>query len=175
MVAVCDVYEPRRWTPAEVCPGWARVSGLSRTAGAEGYRRRDHRRSDHWHVPMARDAVRAGKDVYVEKPLSHTIEEAQALVKVVADSRQILQVGLPAEELGPFPAGARHHRGGQARNHLDDPHVVVSELHPDDERPRPSTRTKSIGSASWDRHRTSRSMPTGIAGGGGTGISAAAT
>jgi predicted dehydrogenase len=42
---------------------------------------------------MARDAVRAGKDVYVEKPLSHTIEEAQALVKVVADSRQILQVG----------------------------------------------------------------------------------
>jgi len=34
---------------------------------------------DHWHVPIAMDAVRAGKDVYVEKPLGISIAQGQAL------------------------------------------------------------------------------------------------
>jgi len=38
---------------------------------------------DHWHVPMAVAAVKAGKDIYVEKPLGMTIAEGQALRKVV--------------------------------------------------------------------------------------------
>ena len=48
---------------------------------------------DHWHVPMTIDAVKAGKDVYVEKPVSHTIEEGEALVKVLAAAKQVVQVG----------------------------------------------------------------------------------
>jgi len=32
---------------------------------------------DHWHVPMATDACNAGKDVYVEKPLTHDLAEAR--------------------------------------------------------------------------------------------------
>jgi predicted dehydrogenase len=35
---------------------------------------------DHWHVPMSIAAMRAGKDVYCEKPLSNTISEGRALV-----------------------------------------------------------------------------------------------
>jgi predicted dehydrogenase len=48
---------------------------------------------DHWHVPMTVDAVNAGKDVYVEKPISHTIEEGERVEKAVANSKQIVQVG----------------------------------------------------------------------------------
>jgi predicted dehydrogenase len=48
---------------------------------------------DHWHVPMTIDAVRAGKDVYVEKPISHTVEEGERVEAAVAGSKQIVQVG----------------------------------------------------------------------------------
>jgi len=36
---------------------------------------------DHWHGQMALDALAAGKDVYLEKPMTHTIEEAKRLWK----------------------------------------------------------------------------------------------
>jgi predicted dehydrogenase len=42
---------------------------------------------------MTIDAVRAGKDVYVEKPVSHTVEEGEAVEKAVLGSKQIVQVG----------------------------------------------------------------------------------
>jgi predicted dehydrogenase len=48
---------------------------------------------DHWHGQMALDALAAGKDVYLEKPMTHTIEEAQALVEAVRKYNRILQVG----------------------------------------------------------------------------------
>jgi myo-inositol 2-dehydrogenase/D-chiro-inositol 1-dehydrogenase len=48
---------------------------------------------DHWHVKMAADALRAGKDVYVEKPLSLTIDEGKFLRSVVNDTGKVLQVG----------------------------------------------------------------------------------
>jgi predicted dehydrogenase len=48
---------------------------------------------DHWHGQMALDALTAGKDVYLEKPMTHTIEEAQVLVQAVKKTNRILQVG----------------------------------------------------------------------------------
>lgn len=48
---------------------------------------------DHWHVKMAVDACRAGKDVYVEKPVSLTIEEGRILSEVVKETGRIVQVG----------------------------------------------------------------------------------
>ena len=49
---------------------------------------------EHWHVPMAIDALAAGKDVYVEKPLCIKIDDALHLKKVVeANPDMILQVG----------------------------------------------------------------------------------
>ena len=38
---------------------------------------------DHWHVPISLDAVRSGKDVYVEKPVSLTIREGRILSDAV--------------------------------------------------------------------------------------------
>src|SRR5262252_240582 len=49
---------------------------------------------DHWHVPMAVDALNAGKDVYLEKPVTHTIEEGAALIKAVRVNKRILQCGM---------------------------------------------------------------------------------
>jgi len=49
---------------------------------------------DHWHVRMASDALAAGKDVYLEKPVTHTLEEGRALTRAVRSSKQVLQCGM---------------------------------------------------------------------------------
>ncbi|HXB71284.1 MAG TPA: family 16 glycoside hydrolase [Candidatus Acidoferrales bacterium] len=48
---------------------------------------------DHWHVPMTIAAVGAGKDVYCEKPLTHSVEEGRAIIDAVRKSGRIVQVG----------------------------------------------------------------------------------
>lgn len=48
---------------------------------------------DHWHGQMALDSLAAGKDVYLEKPMTHTIEEAKAITEAVKRYNRILQVG----------------------------------------------------------------------------------
>ncbi|EKB49581.1 Gfo/Idh/MocA family protein [Cecembia lonarensis] len=48
---------------------------------------------DHWHALMAIDACHAGKDVYLEKPLTLTIKEGQELVKAVRSTGAVLAVG----------------------------------------------------------------------------------
>ena len=96
IVSVCDVYTPRR---EEV---------KSRTSAAAATTCVDYNdvlndksidaviiaTPDHWHVRVARAALAAGKDVYLEKPVTHTLEEGEALLKSVRSSRQILQCGM---------------------------------------------------------------------------------
>jgi predicted dehydrogenase len=48
---------------------------------------------DHWHPLITIAAVRAGADVYVEKPVGHTILEGRAMVKAARDTSRIVQVG----------------------------------------------------------------------------------
>ncbi len=48
---------------------------------------------DHWHVPMTIAACQAGKDVYVEKPLTHDHREGEAVVAAQNEHRRIVQVG----------------------------------------------------------------------------------
>jgi len=57
---------------------------------------------DHWHVRMAVDAVRAGKDVYLEKPVTHTLEEGAVLTSAVRASKQILQCGMQQRSWSHF-------------------------------------------------------------------------
>lgn len=48
---------------------------------------------DHWHAVQTIEACRAGKDVYVEKPMSHSIEEGRAMANAVEKYNRVLQVG----------------------------------------------------------------------------------
>jgi len=48
---------------------------------------------DHWHLTLVLDALDAGKDVYIEKPMTHTIEDGPKIIAAVGRSKQMLQVG----------------------------------------------------------------------------------
>lgn len=49
---------------------------------------------DHWHVPMTVDACGAGKDVYVEKPLTHDMQEGAKVMDAQNRHQRIVQVGM---------------------------------------------------------------------------------
>jgi predicted dehydrogenase len=49
---------------------------------------------EHWHYQMTLDAIEAGKHIYVEKPMTHTIEQAQNIASKMALSKLKLQVGV---------------------------------------------------------------------------------
>jgi len=48
---------------------------------------------DHWHTPMVLAALDAGKDVYVEKPMTHTVDEGLQIMEAVKRTARVLQVG----------------------------------------------------------------------------------
>jgi predicted dehydrogenase len=103
IVAVSDVYGPHRDLFKE------RSGGLATTH--LDYREvLDHKdvdaviiaSPDHWHLRMALDALAAGKDVYLEKPVTHNIEEGPVLTKAVRSSKQILQCGMQQRSWAHF-------------------------------------------------------------------------
>jgi predicted dehydrogenase len=49
---------------------------------------------EHWHYQMTLDAIDAGKHIYVEKPMTHTIEQASTIVQIMTSSKLKLQVGV---------------------------------------------------------------------------------
>ena len=58
---------------------------------------------DHWHVQPAIEAALAGKDVYVQKPLSLTVEEGRVLSNIIYRTGRILQVGSQQRSMDPYP------------------------------------------------------------------------
>ena len=92
VAAVCDVYEKRKRLAAEAhqCQGyldWREVvnrTDIDAVVVAT---------PDHWHAPIALEAMDRGKDVYLEKPMCHTIEEAKQLASTVRETKRVLQVG----------------------------------------------------------------------------------
>ncbi len=49
---------------------------------------------DHWHAAIAIDALNAGKDIYIEKPLTRTIQEGPPIVKAARVNKRVCQVGM---------------------------------------------------------------------------------
>lgn len=93
-VAVCDIYDVRRAQAAAQAGG--------QVEQYVDYKPLLERKDidavivstpDHWHGRIAVDALMAGKDVYVEKPMVHYPADGQAIVKAVRASKRVLQVG----------------------------------------------------------------------------------
>lgn len=67
---------------------------------------------DHWHAYIAIAAVKAGKDVYCEKPLTYNIHEAVELVKAVRKTDRVFQVGSQQRSSKEFRVAAELVRNG---------------------------------------------------------------
>lgn len=97
--AICDVYEPNLERA---------LSAAARTPGTHPKAYRNYKQllddkditavliatPEHWHHRMVLDALAAGKDVYVEKPLCQTPEQGVELVEAERRSKNIVQVGM---------------------------------------------------------------------------------
>lgn len=94
VVAVCDVWQPNVARAVELTNGKA--------TGYQDFRRIIDRSDvdvvvistpDHWHAYMTIEACKAGKDVYVEKPLAHNIYEGRKMVEAARKYSRVVQVG----------------------------------------------------------------------------------
>lgn len=94
LAAVCDVFQPLADMTKQ------KVGGS--TEAYTDFRRVLERKDidavfvstpDHWHAPISILACQAGKDVYCEKPLSHTVEEGRRMVQAARRYNRIFQVG----------------------------------------------------------------------------------
>lgn len=68
---------------------------------------------DHWHTLVSLAAVKAGKDVYSEKPLTLTIDEGQRLVAAVREAGRVLQTGTQQRSDGRFRLACELVRNGR--------------------------------------------------------------
>jgi predicted dehydrogenase len=94
-VSLCDVYQPYLEMAQKESPAGTRTyvdyrqlleqPGLDAVVIAS---------PDHHHYPMLKAALEAKKDVYLEKPLSHSLEESQKMVALVKRSDRVVQVGM---------------------------------------------------------------------------------
>jgi predicted dehydrogenase len=111
--AVCDVYGENRNRAA----AWSGASVLEYT----DYRRMLERKDldavivatpDHWHAAPTIAACRAGKHVYVEKPLAWSVREGRAMVDAARGSKAVVQVGTQHRSAPHFAELARLVRSG---------------------------------------------------------------
>lgn len=113
IVALCDIHEPY-------------VDFAARKAGGQASRHSDYRRllemkdvdavvintPDHWHALQMIQACEAGKDVYVEKPLSLVVSEGRAMVEAARRHNRVVQVGIHRRSAAFVKEAADLVRGG---------------------------------------------------------------
>lgn len=112
IAAVSDVYAPRRDAVKQRSNGTATTHVDYRELLDQPLDAVIIASPDHWHVRMAVDAMAAGKDVYLEKPVTHTIEEGATLTRAVRSSKKILQCGMQQRSWSHFRDAVELIQGG---------------------------------------------------------------
>jgi predicted dehydrogenase len=94
-VAVCDVFEPYRERAKKHSPaGLATYVNHKEMLARPGLDFVVVATPDHHHAPMLYDALDAGKDVYLEKPLSMSLAQSAEMVAAVRKTKQVVQIGM---------------------------------------------------------------------------------
>jgi predicted dehydrogenase len=94
IVAVCDVYQKRLNEAARAAAGAKTYAYHEEMLEKGGLDAVFIATPDHWHAPITLIALKKGLDVYCEKPMTHTVEEAGKVAHAAAASDRILQVGV---------------------------------------------------------------------------------
>ncbi len=94
IVALCDVYQKRLSMASTRAPG-----AKTHVHHQDVLQRSDidvifTATPDHWHAPITLAAMEAGKDVYVEKPMTHTVEEGKVVAHRAKELKRVVQVGV---------------------------------------------------------------------------------
>jgi predicted dehydrogenase len=106
LVAVSDVYEPRLLEAAEIAePSAAKHADYRRLLDDKEIQAVLIGSPDHWHLDMTKAALAASKDVYLEKPVSRTLEDGEALLKATAGTKQVVQTGTQQRSWEHFKLG----------------------------------------------------------------------
>jgi predicted dehydrogenase len=93
IVAVCDVDASHVAAAKKVFPGAEVYSDFRKLLERKDVDAVICGTVDHWHTLVSMAAMKAGKDVYCEKPLTLTIDEGKRLVKVQRETQRVLQTG----------------------------------------------------------------------------------
>lgn len=93
-VAVCDLYDGRHTLGKEIAgPNIKVTRRYQEILEDKSIQAVIVATPDHWHKQVTVDAIKAGKDVHCEKPMSHTIAEGEEMVRAVRSSKNFVQVG----------------------------------------------------------------------------------
>lgn len=94
MAGVCDIYEANLALGLKAAStGAASFDNYKKLLADKSFDAVVVATPDHWHAQMTIDAVEAGKDVYVEKPMAHKIDEGYRMIDAVRRTKRIVQVG----------------------------------------------------------------------------------
>jgi predicted dehydrogenase len=92
VIGVCDIYK-RRLEKAAALSGAAAYNDYRKVLDLKDVDAVFIATPDHWHAHMAIDAMDAGKDVYLEKPMARYWHEAKQLHRAWLRTRRVVQVG----------------------------------------------------------------------------------
>jgi len=130
IAAVCDVYTNRLDRAKELTKAQA-FKNYQKILGNKDIDYVLIATPEHWHYQMTLDAIDAGKHIYVEKPMTHTIEQAKEIVEKVAMAKLKLQVGVQGMSDDSYETAHQMIQDG-ALGKVVMAHIDYSRNYPDD-------------------------------------------
>jgi predicted dehydrogenase len=113
IMAVCDLYDGHLRRAREIQANTPTTRDYKQVIGRGDIDAVIVATSDHWHSTVAIAAMKAGKDVYCEKPMAHTIPEALDMVRVSRETGRLLQVGSQSVSMESTQKGKQWYDAGE--------------------------------------------------------------